>query len=258
MLPCRATPRTREKQRAPGPRHQPRTTKVWNQPGSRERNRKEGPHPCTSLFAEGVQRHHEKQEGKGSVYGKRDISTPWYGAKGEERAHTRRHKCEGRYVIRRGAATNMVSTMHEGGPHTPTLPSVSQGATREKAGEEKDRDTHQGGGREKVHARERGEQREGKRATTPRTKQGVASSRARDARRGGGTAGTRHTADTTLNRSTGEESTRGTREKRHHAPRHAPHRHHTHRRQPHLRPQHVASELRQPAQRAGSRGRGSA
>ena len=51
MLPCRATPRTREKQRAPGPRHQLRPTKVWNQPGSRERNRKEGPHPRTSLFA---------------------------------------------------------------------------------------------------------------------------------------------------------------------------------------------------------------
>ena len=27
MLPCRATPRTREKQRAPGPRHQPRPKK---------------------------------------------------------------------------------------------------------------------------------------------------------------------------------------------------------------------------------------
>ena len=68
--------------------------------------------------------------------------------------------------------------MHDEGPHTPTLPFVSQGATREKAGEEKDRDTDQGGGREKVHAREKGEQRKGKRATKPRRKQGVASSRA--------------------------------------------------------------------------------
>ena len=47
MLPCRATPRTRERQRAPDPRHQPRLTKVWNQPGSRERNKKKGPHPRT-------------------------------------------------------------------------------------------------------------------------------------------------------------------------------------------------------------------
>ena len=39
--------------------------------------------------------------------------------------------------------------MHDEGPHAPTLPFVSQGAKREKAGEEKDRDTHQGGGREK-------------------------------------------------------------------------------------------------------------
>ena len=159
MLPCRATPRTREKQRAPGPCHQPRPTKVWNRPGSRERNRKEGPHPCPSLFAYGVQGHHDKQHTKGCGYGKRDISTPWYGTKGEERAHTRRHKCEGRYVIRRNAATNVVPTMHDEGPHTPTLPFVSQGATREKAGEEKARDTQQGGGREKVHAGEKGEQR---------------------------------------------------------------------------------------------------
>ena len=186
------------------------------------------------------------------------MSTPWYGTKGEERAHTRRHKCEGRYVIRRDAATNVVPTMHDEGPHTPTLPIVSRGTTREKASEEKDRDTHQGGGREDMHAREKGEQTKGKRATKPRTKQGVASSRARDARREGGTADTRHTAGTTPHRSTGEGSTRGTREKRHHAPRHAPHRQHTHRTHPHPRPQQVASEPRQPAQRAGTWGRGSA
>ena len=65
-----------------------------------------------------------------------------------------------------------------------------------------------GGGREKVHAREKGEQRKGKRATKPRMKQGVASSRARDARREGGMAGTRHTAGTTPHRSTAEGSTR--------------------------------------------------
>ena len=39
----------------------------------------------------------------------------------------------------------------------------------------------------------------------------------------------RHTASTTRQRDTGEGSTRGTREERHHAPRHARHRHHTHR-----------------------------
>ena len=41
-------------------------------------------------------------------------STPCYGTKGKESAHTRRHKCEDRYVIRRAtgnaAATNMVPT----------------------------------------------------------------------------------------------------------------------------------------------------
>ena len=78
---------------------------------------------------------------------------------GEERAHTRRHKCKDRYVIRSNAATNLVPTMHDEGPHTPTIPFVSQSATREKAGGEKDRDTHQGRGRRKVHAREKGEQR---------------------------------------------------------------------------------------------------
>ena len=72
-----------------------------------------------------------------------------------------------------------------------------------------------------MHAREKGEQRKGKRATKQRTKQGVASSRARDARREGGTAGTRHIVGTTPHRSTGEGSTRGTRGKRHHA-HHAP------------------------------------
>ena len=86
-----------------------------------------------------------------------------------------------------------------------------------------------------MRAREKGEQRKGKRATRPRTKQGVASRRARDARREGGTTGTRHTAATTRHRSDGEGSTRGTREKRHRAPRHAPHRHHTHRTHPHPR-----------------------
>ena len=42
----------------------------------------------------------------------------------------------------------------------------------------------------------------------------------------------RHTANTTPHRDTGEGSTRGTREVRHHAPRHARHRHHTHRTHP--------------------------
>ena len=42
----------------------------------------------------------------------------------------------------------------------------------------------------------------------------------------------RHTASTTSHRDTGEGSTRGTREERHHAPRHARHGHHTHRTHP--------------------------
>ena len=42
----------------------------------------------------------------------------------------------------------------------------------------------------------------------------------------------RHTASTTPHRDTGEGSTRGTREERHHGPRHARHRHHTHRTHP--------------------------
>ena len=42
----------------------------------------------------------------------------------------------------------------------------------------------------------------------------------------------RHTASTTPHRDTGEGSTRGTREERHHAPRHARHRYHTHRTHP--------------------------
>ena len=42
----------------------------------------------------------------------------------------------------------------------------------------------------------------------------------------------RHTASTTPHRDTGEGSTRGTREERHHAPRHARHRQHTHRTHP--------------------------
>ena len=42
----------------------------------------------------------------------------------------------------------------------------------------------------------------------------------------------RHTASTTPHRDTGEGSTGGTREERHHAPRHARHRHHAHRTHP--------------------------
>ena len=41
-----------------------------------------------------------------------------------------------------------------------------------------------------------------------------------------------HTASTTPHRDTGEGSTRGPREERHHTPRHARHRHHTHRTHP--------------------------
>ena len=64
-----------------------------------------------------------------------------------------------------------------------------------RAGKEKDRVTHHGKGREKVHAREEGEPTEsrgkGKERRSHGEKEGEASSRARDARREGGTASTR-------------------------------------------------------------------
>ena len=191
MLPCRATPRTREKQRAPGPRHQPRPTKVWNQPESRERNRKEGPHPRTALICIGsTTAPRQTQHRKACGYGRRDISKPWYGTKGEERAHTRRQKCEGRYVIRRNAARNVVPTMHNKGPHTPTLPLVLEGATREKAGEVKDRDTHEGGGREKRECQGEGRAEERKQERTNETRGRQQPSKGRGQGRGHG----RHTA----------------------------------------------------------------
>ena len=68
----------------------------------------------------------------------------------------------------------------------------------------------------------------------------------------------KHTASTTPQQNTGEGGTRETDEGQHHAPRHAPHRHHTHRTHPRPRPRHFASGPQQPAQRAGSRGRGGA
>ena len=204
--------------------------------------------------------------------------------------------------------------MHDEGPHTPTLLSVSQGATRDKAGEEKDRDTHQCGGREKVHVREKGEQRKGKRATKPRKKQGVASSRAKT--RAGKGARQAHSTRQAPHRTEapergapeGQEKSSTTHHYTHGTD--TTHTAHTHtcahstwpgspgspprgraagkrwrlnpdaprhprgaqpptraRRprgrcraptQAHLRPQHVGSGPRQPAQRAGSRERGSA
>ena len=84
------------------------------------------------------------------------------------RAHTRRHKSEGRYVIRRDAATNEVPTLHDDRTEPPKAgipPSflclTGRNKRERRAGEEKDRDTHQSGGWEKVHAREKGEQRKG-------------------------------------------------------------------------------------------------
>ena len=84
------------------------------------------------------------------------------------RAHTRRHKSEGRYVIRRDAATNQVPTLQDDRTEPPKahipppfLCVTGRNEGGRRAGEEKDRDTHQGGGREKVHAREKGEQRKG-------------------------------------------------------------------------------------------------
>ena len=69
----------------------------------------------------------------------------------------------------------------------------------------------------------------------------------------------RHTASTTPHRSTGEGSTRGTREERHRAPRHAPHRHHTHHTHPHTRANSTwsASPGSPPRGRAAGRGEAS-
>ena len=120
------------------------------------------------LFAYGVQRHRDKQHTKRCGYGERDISTPWYGARRGVRAHTRRHKSEERYVIRRDAATNEVPTSHDNRTEPPKayipppfLCLTGRNERERRAGEEKDSDTHQGGGREKVHAREKGGQRKG-------------------------------------------------------------------------------------------------
>ena len=213
-----ATPRTREEQRtertkergvgthqaavqvqvcytprSPDPRQQPRPTKVWDQPGSRE-SRKEDPRPHTPLL------HRE--------YNGATTSNTRKGPKERER----------------------------------------------RAGKEKDRDTHQSGGREKCmpgrRASQQGvEERVKSDEDTKETGGSQQPSKGRTQGRGHG----RHKASTTPHRSTGEGSTRGTGERRHHAPRHAPHRHHTHRTHPHPRPQHVASGPRQPAQRAGNR-----
>ena len=133
--------------------------------GSRERNRKECPHPRTSQVCYTPRRRNER------------------------RANDARRR--------------------------PTYPHPSSCLTgrNERESRRRERQRHSAGG--KVRAREEGEQRKGKRATKPRTKQEVASSRARDAHREGGTAGTRHTAGTTPHRSTesgapGEQEKSGT------------------------------------------------
>ena len=63
-------------------------------------------------------------------------------------------------------------------------------------------------------------------ATGTRGSQRTGKGRAQGRKHGG------HTASTTPHRDTGEGSTGGPREERHHAPGHAPHRHHTHRKHP--------------------------
>ena len=117
-------------------------------------------------------------------------------------------------------------------PHARLHPFSSQVQRRRpnererRAGKEKDGDTHQSGGREKVHAREKGRGKGKEQPSHERNKGRQNKGRAQG--RGHG----KHTASTTPHRDTGEGSTRGTREERHCAPRHARHRHHTHRTHP--------------------------
>ena len=125
----------------------------------------------------------------------------------------------------------------------PTYPHhsfVSQGPTRENdepAGKKTETRTRAEAGKKCMPGR-RVEERVKSNEATKETGGSQQPSKGRAQGRGHG----RHTASTTPHRSTGEGSTRGTREKRHGAPRHAPHRHHTHRTHPHPRRQHVAGE----------------
>ena len=189
-------------------------------------------------------------------------STPWYGTKGEESAHTCRHKCEDRYVIHRAtenaAATNMVPVtvcykMIAPSRRRPTYPNhsfVSQGPTREndEPARKKTKTRSRAEAGKKCMPGRRVEERVKSNEATKETGGSQQPSKGRAQGQGHG----RHAASTTPHRGAGGGSTRGTGEKRHRAPRHTPHRHHTH-----PRPQHVASEPRQPAQRAGSQRRGS-
>ena len=74
--------------------------------------------------------------------------------------------------------------------------------------------------------------RVGERVKSNEDKKGTRGSQRPSNGRAQGRGHGRHTANTTPHRDTGEGSTRGTREERHHAPRHARHRHHTHRTHP--------------------------
>ena len=148
----------------------------------------------------------------------------------------------------------MVTVPSRRNPHTSILPSSHRAQQEKKTRtrepgpkkQAKDRDTHQGGGREKVHAREEG---------GPTKSRGKGNERRERLSKGReqGRGHSKHTASTGPQQSTREGGTRGTDEERHHAPRHAPHRHHTRRTHPHPRPQRVATGPWQPAQRAGSR-----
>ena len=172
-------------------------------------------------------------------------STPWYGTKGEERTHTRRHKCEDRYVIRRATenatATNMgtvcymVTVPSRRRPTCPHSSFVSQDPTREK--------DEQARKKTETHTRAEAGKKcmPGRRASQRRVEERVKGDEATEERgesqqpskgRAQGRGHGKHTANTTPQRSTGEGGTRGTGERQHHAPRHAPHRHHTHRTHP--------------------------
>ena len=193
---------------------------------------------------------------KGCGYGKRDISTPWYGTKREERAHTRRHKCKRRYVIRRNVATNVVPTMHDEGPHTPSFFFCLTGRN-ERESRRRERQRHTPGrrqGKSACQGEGRAEEREKSVEATNKTRGSQQPSKGRAQGRGH----SRHTAHgghhTAPKHQRGEHQR--TRERRDHAPRHAPHRHHEHRTHPRPCPQHLASEPRQPCQEGRQLGEG--
>ena len=136
------------------------------------------------------------------------------------------HECRMTYRPARGAVPrqNRRRRTFAYAPFSPYAGSKEEA----RADKKKDRDTQQSGGREKVHARERGRGKGKEQRSRKGTRGSQRTSKGRTQRRGHGG----HTASTTPHRDTGEGSTGGPRKEQHHTPRHARHRHHTHRTHP--------------------------